>query len=210
MRVKPDHPIPQRLAIHPADLGRVFPRGPIQHRRDRQKPSRLRGILRPFRNLADLAGCRTVTHCTNRLAHVRDTLHVCHLLNHATADLGNLREKLSQSEGWDADFPKAGIIPSQRVDEAKAVRVANDGAAGARVLPALPCLATRTLLSPGVDPCLGTHPNVLASRGCQTPFFPRLRLRTRAIRSENNRASAGRSPSSTLKLHRIAGERHPA
>src|SRR2546423_11387671 len=55
LRVEPDHPVPQRLAIHPADLRRVFPRGPIEHTRNRQQPSRLRGILRPLRKLANLA-----------------------------------------------------------------------------------------------------------------------------------------------------------
>src|SRR2546423_15294212 len=31
--VEPDHPIPQRLPVHPPDLPSVFPPGPIKHSR---------------------------------------------------------------------------------------------------------------------------------------------------------------------------------
>jgi hypothetical protein len=34
--IEPDHPVPQRLTIHAADLGRLCARGSIEHRRDRQ------------------------------------------------------------------------------------------------------------------------------------------------------------------------------
>src|SRR6266540_1563781 len=44
--VESDHPVPQRLAVHPSDLRRVFPRGPLERRRDRQEPPRLCGIFR--------------------------------------------------------------------------------------------------------------------------------------------------------------------
>jgi hypothetical protein len=33
--VEPDHPVPQRLTIHATDLGRLFPRGPVEHGRNR-------------------------------------------------------------------------------------------------------------------------------------------------------------------------------
>src|SRR5436190_17823262 len=33
--VEPDHPVPQGLAIHPADLRRIFPRISIEYRRNR-------------------------------------------------------------------------------------------------------------------------------------------------------------------------------
>jgi hypothetical protein len=52
--VKPDHPIPQRLTIHAADLGSFFPRAPIQHRGDRQQSPRLRGVLRSRRQATKL------------------------------------------------------------------------------------------------------------------------------------------------------------
>jgi hypothetical protein len=34
--IEPDHPVSQRLPIHPSDLGRLGPRGSIEHRRNRQ------------------------------------------------------------------------------------------------------------------------------------------------------------------------------
>ncbi len=43
---EPDHPVPQRPPIHPANLGRLGARGSIKYRRDRQRPPRLRSILR--------------------------------------------------------------------------------------------------------------------------------------------------------------------
>ena len=33
--VEPDHPVPQRLTIHAANLRRLFPRGPLEHGRNR-------------------------------------------------------------------------------------------------------------------------------------------------------------------------------
>ena len=87
--VEADHPVPQRLAIHPADLRCVLPRGPIEHSRDRQQPSRLRGILRPLRKLANLAG-RIVRPHRNRLAHGKHPPFAT--LNHAARD-SEIREE---------------------------------------------------------------------------------------------------------------------
>src|SRR3974377_326641 len=42
--VKPDTPVPQRLTIHAAGLGGLFPRGPVENRRYCQQPSRLSRI----------------------------------------------------------------------------------------------------------------------------------------------------------------------
>src|SRR6516165_6680017 len=33
--VEPDHPVPQRLTIHATDRGRLFPRGAVEHGRNR-------------------------------------------------------------------------------------------------------------------------------------------------------------------------------
>ena len=81
--VEPDHPIPQCLTIHPADLRRVFPRGAVKHSRDRQQSSRLRGILCAFRKLANLAG-RIVPPNRNCLAHGKHPPFAT--LNHAARD----------------------------------------------------------------------------------------------------------------------------
>jgi len=66
--IEPDHPVPQRLPIHPADLCCLGPRGSIEHRRNRQQPSRLRNVLRLFRKPANLAG-RVFRPHRNSLAH---------------------------------------------------------------------------------------------------------------------------------------------
>ena len=42
-----DHPVPQRLAVHPHDPRCLGPRRPFHHQRDRQQPDRLVAILRP-------------------------------------------------------------------------------------------------------------------------------------------------------------------
>jgi hypothetical protein len=41
MRIEPDHPIPQRLTVHPADPCSLRAGSTIEHRRDRQQPTRL-------------------------------------------------------------------------------------------------------------------------------------------------------------------------
>ena len=66
--VEPDYPVTQRLAIHPAELRCFFTRNPVQHRRKRQKPSRLRPILRALRKPPNLTG-RIVRPNRHRLAH---------------------------------------------------------------------------------------------------------------------------------------------
>ena len=94
--VEPDHPIPQCLTIHPADLRRVFPRGPVKHSRDRQQPSRLRGILCAFRKQANLAG-RIVRPHRNCLAHGKHPPFAT--LNHAARDL-EIPHEFRRSAGW--------------------------------------------------------------------------------------------------------------
>ena len=63
-----DHPVPQCLAVHPADLRRFLPRSPVEYGRKRQKPSRLRSILCASRKPPNLTGriVRPNRHC---LAH---------------------------------------------------------------------------------------------------------------------------------------------
>src|SRR5439155_19175121 len=109
LRVEPDHPVPQRLAIHPADLRRVFPRGPIEHSRNRQKPSRLRDILCALRKLANLAD-RIVRPYRNCLAHGKHPPFAT--LNHAARD--------SEIPGESA-APRVGISSSRDI-EAKLFR----------------------------------------------------------------------------------------
>ena len=75
--VEPDHPVPQRLTVHPTDLGGIFPQSAVEHCRDRQQPPRLRGILRPLGKPADLVGTKVRPH-RNRLAHGKRP-SVCHL-----------------------------------------------------------------------------------------------------------------------------------
>src|ERR1700675_1849575 len=81
--VEADYPVPQRLAIHSADLGRVFPQGSVKHSRNRQQPARLRDILRPLRKPANLDG-RIVRPHWNRLAHGKHPPFAT--LNHAARD----------------------------------------------------------------------------------------------------------------------------
>jgi hypothetical protein len=45
--VEPMDPVAQRLAIHPADLGRRSAIHPVPHRSQRQKPAALIDVLRP-------------------------------------------------------------------------------------------------------------------------------------------------------------------
>jgi hypothetical protein len=93
--VEADHPVPQRLAIHPANRRRAFPRGPIEHRRNRQKPARLRGILGTLRKLPNLAS-RIVRPNRNGLAHGK--LPPFAILNHPAAD--SRTRRVSQSADW--------------------------------------------------------------------------------------------------------------
>ena len=66
--IEPDHPVSQRLPIHPADPGCRGARGSIKDRRDRQQPPRLRRILHPFRQPANLVGSVVRPH-RNSVAH---------------------------------------------------------------------------------------------------------------------------------------------
>src|SRR5262245_46337166 len=51
--VEPDHPVPQRLTIHAANLRRLFPRGPLEHGRNRGRYSAAgRGGFFPARSLS--------------------------------------------------------------------------------------------------------------------------------------------------------------
>ena len=83
--VEPDHPVPQRLTIHATDLRRLFPRGAVEHRRNRQKPSRLRSIFRSLGKPANFAG-RIVRPHRNRLSHGKPPPFA--ILNHVASDSG--------------------------------------------------------------------------------------------------------------------------
>ena len=52
--IESDHPVPQRLPVHPADRGRLSPRGSIEYRSDCQQTARLRNVLRTLRKPANL------------------------------------------------------------------------------------------------------------------------------------------------------------
>src|SRR6266542_3459275 len=75
--VEPDHPVPQRLTVHSADLCRVFPRGAVEHRCDRQQPACLRRILHPLRNATNIAACIVRPHRNGSPHGKRPS--VCHL-----------------------------------------------------------------------------------------------------------------------------------
>jgi hypothetical protein len=64
-------------AIHPTDLRHLLTRGALEHCRNRQKPTRLRDILRSLRKPANLARLMVRPH-RNRLAHGKRA-SVCHL-----------------------------------------------------------------------------------------------------------------------------------
>src|SRR5689334_19091174 len=53
--VEPDHPVPQRLTVHAADLRGFLARTAVEHCRDRQKPACLTGILSPLRKPPNFA-----------------------------------------------------------------------------------------------------------------------------------------------------------
>jgi len=63
------HPVPQRLPIHPAGLGRRRAIRPVQHQRDRQHPTRRRTVLLPRRRRAKLQGRQISTPNPNRRTH---------------------------------------------------------------------------------------------------------------------------------------------
>ena len=66
--VEPDNPVPQRLTVHSANPRRILTRCSIEHRRNRQKPPRLRGVLRPLGKPANLARRKVRPH-RNSSAH---------------------------------------------------------------------------------------------------------------------------------------------
>jgi hypothetical protein len=47
--IEPDHPVPQRLTIHAAELCRVFPQSTLKHGRNGKQTAGLSGILYPVR-----------------------------------------------------------------------------------------------------------------------------------------------------------------
>src|SRR3954469_1243153 len=94
--VEPDYPVTQRLAIHPAEVRCFFTRNPVQHRRKRQKPSRLRPILRALRKPPNLTG-RVVRPNRHRLAHGKHPSFAN--LNHVTGDSGIPRESPNRRVG---------------------------------------------------------------------------------------------------------------
>jgi hypothetical protein len=75
--VEPDHPVPQRLTVHPANLGCFFPQSAVEYCRDRQQSARLPAVLRPLGKPADLADSK-VRPYRNRPAHGKRP-SVCHL-----------------------------------------------------------------------------------------------------------------------------------
>ena len=73
--VEPDHPVPKRLTFHAADLRGFFAGGAIEHRGNRQKPSRLPDVVRPLRQPPDFPA-RVVRPHRNSLSHGKH-LSVC-------------------------------------------------------------------------------------------------------------------------------------
>src|SRR5262245_29578118 len=94
--VEPDHPVPQRLTIHAANLCRLFPRGPLEHGRNRQQPSRLRSVFRSLGKPANLAGGIVRPH-RNSMAHGKPPQFAT--LNHAAIDSGIPGEPTAQRLG---------------------------------------------------------------------------------------------------------------
>src|SRR5262249_16263341 len=103
--VESDHPVPQRLTIHSADLRRLFPRGSVEHRRDRQQPPRLRGILRPLSKPANLAS-RIVRPHRNGLAHGKRPS-----VSHLESLLPSFRNprRVSHCEVWYYSLTRRGL-----------------------------------------------------------------------------------------------------
>src|SRR4029077_3417576 len=61
--VEADHPVPQRLAVHTTSFRRLFPRCSVEDRSDRQKPTCLRRVLRPFGQTANFGARIVCFHC---------------------------------------------------------------------------------------------------------------------------------------------------
>ena len=74
---QPDHPVPQGLPIHAADLRRLFPRGTVEHCCDRKQPARLSGVLNPRRQATKFLARKVRPH-RNRSPHGKRP-SVCHL-----------------------------------------------------------------------------------------------------------------------------------
>src|SRR5271168_5540686 len=85
LRIEPDHPVPQRLTVHAADLRRLLSRAAVEHRRDRKQSARLRRILHPLRNPPNIAA-RTVLRTTMARPMANDPPFAT--LNHFADDLG--------------------------------------------------------------------------------------------------------------------------
>src|SRR5262249_51167071 len=81
--VEPDPPVPQRLTIHATDGGPLFPRGTVEHGRNRYQPWRLSSIFRSLVKTANLAGGVVRPH-RKWLAH--GTHHRFAIWNHAAHD----------------------------------------------------------------------------------------------------------------------------
>ena len=75
--VEPDHPVPQRLTVHAADLRRLFSRAAVEHCRDRKQSTCLRRILHPLRNPPNITA-RIVRPHHNASPHGKRP-SVCHL-----------------------------------------------------------------------------------------------------------------------------------
>src|SRR6476620_2547187 len=55
--------VPQRLAVHTTSFRRLFPRCSVEDRSDRQKPTCLRRVLRPFGQTANFGARIVCFHC---------------------------------------------------------------------------------------------------------------------------------------------------
>ena len=97
MLVEPDHPVPQRLTVHPTDLGGIFPQSAVEHCRDRQQSACLRGILRPLGHPADLAGRVKSVRTASAWPMANDPPFAT--LNQFAADLW-ISARVRHSEGW--------------------------------------------------------------------------------------------------------------
>jgi len=101
MLIEPDHPVPQRLAVHAADPRRFRTRRAIQDRRYRQQPPGPRHILRSCRKPPQLCRREVLPH-RNRLAHGKHPQFAS--FNHAYADSGIVQHRESAT-------PRIGINP---------------------------------------------------------------------------------------------------
>src|SRR6478609_4700685 len=97
--VEADHPVPQRLAVHTTSFRRLFPRCSVEDRSDRQKPTCLRRVLRPFGQTANFGARIVCFHC-NRSTHDKPP-SVCQVESFRER-FGN-RESLNQRIGISGD-----------------------------------------------------------------------------------------------------------